>query len=144
MLSLFSIVGTKQTVYASGLSRKEQTAYMKEIKKLEKEYVTDNQSLITDSNFAWGSLDQTYNYTFVDIDKDGKKEMIAIVTYQYPCFYARCFVFKYESSGKVKKIEIEHNANSGSINWVAVGLAKKYILFYDADWVVQYNRDRRE
>lgn len=57
MLSLFSIVGTKQTVYASGLSRKEQTAYMKEIKKLEKEYVTDNQSLITDSNFAWGSLD---------------------------------------------------------------------------------------
>ena len=27
------------------------------MKKLEKEYVTDNQSLITDSNFAWGSLD---------------------------------------------------------------------------------------
>lgn len=140
VLSYFSIGGTEQPVYASSMSKQEKAVYTKVIEGLEKNYMKDYQSLVTEKYFAWGALDEEFHYCYMDIDKDGKKEMIVKVTYAYPCFMEDCFVFKYESPKKVKKIAVKHNTDSYSLGWPNIGLTSKYLVFYDCDWITQYDR----
>lgn len=141
VLSLLSICGVEQPVYASSLSEKEKAAYTKAIEDLEKNYIKDNQVLVTEKYFAWEKLDEEFHYCYTDIDRDGRKEMIVKVTYAYPCFMEDCFVFKYESPKKVKKIVVKHNDDSRSLGWLNVGLTSKYLVFYDGDWITQYDRE---
>lgn len=102
LFCIFPVRTTPQYVYASSLTKKEKAAYMSVINEMKRECIDSYKEWLFDYNCGFSSYEVIIDYKFIDIDKDGKKEMLLHVDPPGATAIENCYVYKY-SNGKVQK-----------------------------------------